>query len=302
MAHANLTAFAVVLALSSLKRDARWGSVIPDSAALFYRACVQECARRDALFRFFTLIPDAIKFKLLDRMVAWHYAQHIAARKSRIETEARKQIAQGAKQLAVIGAGFDALALRLASEFPDVAFFELDLPDTQAAKRRALAAANIASPANLHFIGCDLSKTALDDALSHENAFAKKAPTVFIAEGLTMYLSAEENQKWFRAASKLSGAGTRILFTVMENSSAGDLGNAFGDYFLRKRASSYQFAVQPANIESFVKGTGYRLGFTATHEELQTPFLNAQEYANLRERMARSRKEHLYLAIYEGCI
>lgn len=28
MAHANLTAFAVVLALSSLKRDVRWGSAI----------------------------------------------------------------------------------------------------------------------------------------------------------------------------------------------------------------------------------------------------------------------------------
>ena len=61
----------------------------------------------------------------------------ILTRKRFVEDEVRAALAEGLEQAVVLGAGYDPLALLLRPEFPNVRFFELDHPATQAVKRRA---------------------------------------------------------------------------------------------------------------------------------------------------------------------
>ena len=49
-------------------------------------------------------------------------------RKRFMDDEARRAIEDGARQLLVVGAGLDTLALRIAERFPDVQCFEIDHP------------------------------------------------------------------------------------------------------------------------------------------------------------------------------
>ena len=60
------------------------------------------------------------------------------------------ELADGAEQIVVLGAGFDTRAYRI--DRPDVLVFEVDHPDTQADKRGALASAGVPLPANVRFV------------------------------------------------------------------------------------------------------------------------------------------------------
>ena len=51
-------------------------------------------------------------------------------RKAFFEGQVRDAIDAGAKQVLVLGAGYDMIGWRLAPEFPDVQFFEIDHPAT----------------------------------------------------------------------------------------------------------------------------------------------------------------------------
>lgn len=50
-----------------------------------------------------------------------------------------KEIRAGVSQVVILGAGYDARALRLQPSFPDTKFVEIDMPSSQKAKREALA-------------------------------------------------------------------------------------------------------------------------------------------------------------------
>ena len=69
----------------------------------------------------------------------------VALRSRIAEGVARKAIAQGARQVVVVGAGLDTFACRVAP-VDGLVVYEVDHPATQAEKRRRLAAASIVAP------------------------------------------------------------------------------------------------------------------------------------------------------------
>jgi len=77
----------------------------------------------------------SLRSSLTERFSIPGIRTHYVLRKKIIERETRAAIDEGFRQVVVIGAGFDVLALRLASEFPLVTFVELDHAATQNAKR-----------------------------------------------------------------------------------------------------------------------------------------------------------------------
>jgi methyltransferase (TIGR00027 family) len=111
----------------------------------------------------------------------------IAAR-SRIAEEALAEaVNAGATQLVVLGAGLDTLAYRtpLADR---LRIFEVDFPATQARKRDMLAAAGIAVPGTLAYVGVDFERETLADALKAAG-FAAAERSFFSWLGVVPYLT-----------------------------------------------------------------------------------------------------------------
>jgi len=111
----------------------------------------------------------------------------IAAR-SRIAEEALTEAANaGATQLVVLGAGLDTLAYRtpLADR---LRIFEVDFPATQARKRDMLAAAGIAVPGTLTYVGVDFERETLADALKAAG-YAAAERSFFSWLGVVPYLT-----------------------------------------------------------------------------------------------------------------
>ena len=95
-------------------------------------------------------------------------------------------IARGVCQLVVVGAGYDGRSLRYAQ--PDVQWFELDHPDTQADKRARLARLKV-DPDRTQFVAADF---AVDDvaALLRGAGHDVTRATAYVCEGVSVYLSA----------------------------------------------------------------------------------------------------------------
>ena len=143
---------------------------------------------------------------------------HYILRKRCIEEKTREAIAAGVTQVISLGAGFDSLAFRLSCEFPEVNFIEIDHPDTQKFKADAFdhAAEAQSGLANVKYLSVDFTHQNIEDRLLSFDPFDRSRPTLFISEGVTMYLTEDEVIHMFASIRNLSGAGTRFVFTAVE--------------------------------------------------------------------------------------
>lgn len=167
---------------------------------------------------------------------------HLALRKRFVETEVRRALAAGAKQLVVLGAGLDPLATRIAADVPGTTCIEVDHPASQAVKRVALEADATRGSEGEPEDGCvapgsgwrvpalvpvDFMRESLADALlsgvasAGSAAFRRDVPTVFVAEGLLMYLDAARVDALFADLAALGAPGSRVVFTYAEGDAQG---------------------------------------------------------------------------------
>ncbi len=199
--------------------------------------------RRNALAR-------AAFFRGMDLMVPG-IVPHYLARKRRIETGVREALAGGARRVVIAGAGFDTLAWRLHAEFPEVDFLELDHPATQAVKRRATGGA-----ANFSFATLDLATRSLRELPELEPG----PSTVFVAEGLTMYLREERVAALLRDFASLAGPAGRVIFTFMEENEAGSIGfrgqNPLVAAWLKWRSEPFLWGIRRDRLPDFLASCG----------------------------------------------
>lgn len=148
---------------------------------------------------------------------------HMALRKRFIDDEVERAVAAGVRQVVVLGAGMDGMAARRAPQHPAVSFLELDHPVTQPAKAAALHGAGLMAP-NLSSVPADLLARPLAEILSAQPGWDTTAPTLFVAEGLLMYLTPDAVETLLRGAHAASGPGSRLAFSWIPSDERGQDG------------------------------------------------------------------------------
>jgi methyltransferase (TIGR00027 family) len=125
---------------------------------------------------------------------------------------------QGCRQVVLLGAGLDARAFRL--ELPaGVRFFELDLPGVLQFKQQVVDASVAESKSPRLVVPCDLNgdwPAALTAA-----GFRSDVPSAWIAEGLLVYLTDEENADLFARVGALSAPGSQLALTIPDRDREG---------------------------------------------------------------------------------
>ena len=192
---------------------------------------------------------------------------HWLARKRLLDVLAREAVEDGCGQVVVLGAGLDTLAWRLRDR---ASCFELDHPATQAIKRRALADGPT-------LVAADLSHESVAEVLRAEPRFAANRPTLFIAEGLLMYLPAERVAALFRDLAALSAPGSRFAFTFMEARPGQPLAfhhaSRFIAWWLRWRGESFRWGLGRDEAGAFAAQHGWQLAALSSPEEMRGRFL-----------------------------
>ena len=136
-----------------------------------------------------------------------------AYRKAFCEKQVRKGIEAGARQVLVLGSGYDTLCWRLAPEFARVNFFEIDHPATIRLKAKGIE--KMGQRINHHLIAEDLGKRKIADVLQAYSKWELTAQTVIVAEGLLMYLSPEAVRALFEQCALVTNIGSRFVFTYI---------------------------------------------------------------------------------------
>lgn len=112
----------------------------------------------------------------------------VPLRTAAIDDAVTGAVKQGTRQLVLLGAGLDARAWRM-PDLAEVTVFELDHPDTQAFKREGTRELRPLAR-EVRFCSIDFERQTIPDVLG-EHDFDPKAPSVWVWEGVTMYLSLE---------------------------------------------------------------------------------------------------------------
>jgi len=280
----SATAYLIARSTYFLSRDRALGYLVPERSAELSLRFIQARRRKGRALeritgsKYFRPLTSA-----MERATIPGIKLHYALRKRYLEEIACRALQEGMRQVVIIGAGFDTLALRLHESFSEAEFFEVDHPATQREKR-VVAEKHMPPASNLHFVALDLAHRNLEECLLAHTLYRAGADTLFIAEGLLMYLAPAEVDLLLQAVRRC-GLQTRIAFTFMETLSDGRVGfrnsSRLVDLWLRLRNESFKWGISREEVGSFLQARGFKLCEAVTAEDLRNRYLSSARLKNL---------------------
>jgi methyltransferase (TIGR00027 family) len=217
----SLTARVIARGVALVAEDPRLREILPPGAVeLNSRLLLEAGVMKPWTVRLYRMAWYRRFFGWMVRNTATGQMTTLPVRKRFMDDEARRAIEAGARQLLVVGAGFDTLALRIAERFPDVECFEIDRAATQRVKRAALESLKIGRP-NLHLVALDLAGTSLPDALRRTPGWRSDLVSVVTAEGLLCYLDESDVIRLLEGVRASTAPGSTLLLTHMRTDERG---------------------------------------------------------------------------------
>jgi methyltransferase (TIGR00027 family) len=282
------TALLIARSTVMLSRDPRLSSLVPPGAA---EACEKFLEESDSVWRArlrrFLLGSGLVRSAafFLERFVIPGISLHYAARKRYLEDATRRALAEGLEQVVVLGAGLDTLALRLHRELPGTLFVECDHPATQGVKRRALARWGELD-GNLKLVTLDLARAKPPEVLAALPEYRPGADTFLLAEGLTMYLQAEEMDAIFAFLREHAGPRSRFAFTFMEPRADGRVSfpaaSPLVGLWLSLVGEPFTWGVRRQDLPRYLGERGFELMDLAGAETLRERYLSPAGLADRR--------------------
>ena len=164
-------------------------------------------------------------------------------------------------QALILGAGFDSRPYRL-QEMATVQVFEVDHPDTQAAKKRTVARFNGTPPRHVRYVPVVFGTDDLAEELAR-SGFVQGATSLVLWEGVTNYLDAESVDETFRFLADAVASGSPVLFTYvhrgMLDGSARFEGAATTLKAVQRSGEPFSFGFDPAKLTSYLAERGFEI-------------------------------------------
>ena len=188
--------------------------------------------------------------------------EYVIARTKYIDAVFKEALAGRFDQILIFGAGFDTRALRFREISGTTKIFELDAPVTQEAKISQYRKRGLSIPPNLTFIPIDFDKESLSAKLE-EAGFEKNKRSLFVLEGLLMYLQPESVDETFRIIRGFAGAGSQAVFdhvfsSVLRHEGVYEDERKIVDQ-VSKAGEGWQFGIEKGRIEQFLSKYDLRL-------------------------------------------
>lgn len=189
----------------------------------------------------------------------------VAARHRFIDDALVDFLARGGEQVVILGAGFDARALRFGELLSGRPLFEVDFPATQARKRRrlerAIAEGHISEPTTraLSFIPIDFEQQTLEQGL-RASAFRPGLKTFYAWEGVSMYLSPATVELTLTTLARLSAPGSEVALDLWSPSRSNDpraLARRLGAQTLSLIGEPLRFSLSTARAPTWFHRLGY---------------------------------------------
>lgn len=279
---ASETAFAVARAFFTATRDPGHARIAPPQAGQWTRRLLEASFPS---FRRQARLGDQDWFRRIvysaERRLVPGFFRHMVVRRRAVYEAVTTALSAGAVQVVVLGAGFDVLALLLGPDHPDVSFFEVDHPATQAKKRLGLEAMEVRFP-NHHLIPIDFSIETLEALKKHER-YRSRAPSVWVAEAVLMYLEERDAAGVFRAFHEHTQPGSRLVFTYLPSLELTTWLGRLMRRRLKRLGESFRWALPTAELGAFVEELGVSLVDAPSPEELHSRYTSESSVGGMMD-------------------
>jgi len=184
----------------------------------------------------------------------------IVSRTRYIDKYLLKCINEGIEQLIILGAGYDSRPYRFDELKEKVKVFEIDHPATQKVKIEKIKKIFGSLPTHVTYIPIDFDKEKLETRL-FESGYNKNLKTLFIWEGVTMYLTAEAVDETLSFVAHNSGRGSSIIFNYIFQSVVDGTNKAENAKKIiksyEKRGEPLRFGIEEGTIDKFLSERGF---------------------------------------------
>lgn len=183
-------------------------------------------------------------------------------------------------QIVFLGAGYDTRAIRFQHLTKDSIIYELDAPTTQREKKKYFERNKIRLPENVVFVPINFNTDELKmTLLSH--GFNPNKKSLFIWEGVTMYINQASVRETLSFIRDNSGSGSTIAFDYFYDAVINGTTNSFGAKELRESASKlgekFIFGIEEGRIDEFLKENDFVLLRHYTPKEFEEKYLSIND-------------------------
>jgi methyltransferase (TIGR00027 family) len=196
----------------------------------------------------------------------------------------RREVAAGARQVVVLGAGFDSRAYRFADRLAGIPTFEVDHPVTASVKRARVRRILGALPRHVRYVNADLAVMGQLEERLAAGGFRHDRRTLVIWSGVTPYIPEHGVDAVLRWLARDAAPGSSIVFDYAYREAVEGSGFFYGAPQLRRRLAEggepLRFGVCRDAIGEFVARRGLELLSDLGPELLE------QRYLVRRERLA----------------
>lgn len=202
----------------------------------------------------------------------------LAARDRYIDDLLCRWLEEGLEQLVILGAGYDSRAYRFHYP-PETRIFEVDHPATQAEKVEKVRQFFASLPANIRFVSVDFNNQSLAERLL-DCGYDPARKTLFIWQGVTMYLSAQAVDETLRFAARQSAPGSAVVFdyvyrSLLEGTQPNaEIGNMRRYRFMTGEGLS--FGIPEGTAADFLRERGFRQALDTGAEGLRQAYFQGK--------------------------
>jgi methyltransferase (TIGR00027 family) len=197
--------------------------------------------------------------------------QEFVAIRARLADDQAKEMASfGLKQLVLLGAGFDSMALRIKDWLVPLTVFEVDHPETQSVKVRVMT--RLGTPSNVRFVGVDFEGDDFVEKLTAAG-FDRTRLSLIVWMGVSYYLTPQAMSRTLTQLTLACSPGSRLIFDyilqgVIDRTSR----NAMALMAARRVAlvgEPWIFGLKPEEVARYLERFGFKLIKDHEPEELR---------------------------------
>ncbi|MDR2327528.1 MAG: class I SAM-dependent methyltransferase [Acidovorax sp.] len=204
----------------------------------------------------------------------------IVARACFAEDRLLDAIAAGTEQYAVVGAGLDTWALRMAQLLPAISIFELDLPDMQAWKAALYARNGWRVGSRLQHVGLDLRSCTAVEGLAQGGADLKRPMHLSIL-GVWVYLDDAALSREIDALQQLAPGSTLSFDYRLDEAQLHPMERVMMQFTAQMMAAGGEPWLSSSTLQR-ISAQLHAAGF-AVEEDVGPPELNARYFAERKD-------------------
>lgn len=174
------------------------------------------------------------------------------------------------EQLIILGAGYDTRAYRIEGLKGKVKVFEVDHPDTQSVKIEKIKIILGFLPDHVIYVPVDFETDNFGERLIAQG-YDRSQKTLFLLEGLIMYIPPEAVDETLSFIVRNSGKGSAILFdyypeSLVDGNCESEVGKNIHNYLIQV-GEPLKFGLKEGMAESFLIERGFSRAKNVTSEE-----------------------------------